>query len=147
MPLIYDYKCNKCGFTLPSGWGYSFYVIDHRGDRIECLHPAERKYVEEVLGIRAAQDLEYVRKMTGFNSYCICLDCLYEFVADLGETGWSPYDGYTSDPTLFHRNARDKRECPKCNSLNVKTLLELKNQICPSCKVGIIEAIWTFSVS
>ena len=39
MPPIDDYKCNKCGLSLPSGWGGYIYVIDGSGKRIVCPHP------------------------------------------------------------------------------------------------------------
>ena len=70
MPLINEYKCNKCGFALPVGWGYCFYVEDGNGDRIDCYHPSERRYVEQVLGESAP--LEIIRERTGFNSLSGC---------------------------------------------------------------------------
>ena len=51
MPGISEYKCNKCGFQLPTGWGYCFYVEDSSDKRVLCNHPSERRYVYEVLGI------------------------------------------------------------------------------------------------
>lgn len=74
----------------------------------------------------------------------------YQFHADLGEVGWSPYKSLESivdghRPRL--RQEKDKRECPECKSKSVKTELELVGQPCPKCKEGIIEKIWTGCVS
>jgi DNA-directed RNA polymerase subunit RPC12/RpoP len=41
MPTISDYKCDKCGFSLTSGWGGYMYVMDQTGKRIVCPHPVE----------------------------------------------------------------------------------------------------------
>ena len=77
MPFINEYKCKKCGFTLPEGWGMNFYVEDYEGNRIASGHPGKRADVEQVLG--ADISLELIRERTGFNSNCICLKCLHEF--------------------------------------------------------------------
>lgn len=50
MPPINKYKCNKCGFSLPSGWGGFLFVENDKGQRFECVHPAERDSIEEILG-------------------------------------------------------------------------------------------------
>ncbi|MFC2008127.1 hypothetical protein ACFLT0_00340 [Chloroflexota bacterium] len=145
MPPINEYKCNKCGLTLQQGWGYRFYVEDDKGDRIDCHHPSERRYVEQVLGENAP--LELIRERTGFNSFCVCLDCLYQFQADLGESGWSPYEDLTVEIGAKVKQEKDKRECPQCNSVNVRTELELVGEACPKCKEGIIEETWTGRIS
>jgi hypothetical protein len=127
MPAISDYKCRKCGFELPSGWGHYFYVEDDEGERIICPHPEEDRYVRQVLGVRELSP-EIVRSRTGFNSHCVCLDCLHQFDADLGETGYSPYESFVGIACSYEprrRPQKDKRECAKCRSENVKTALEL----------------------
>jgi len=153
MPAINEYKCNKCGFELPRGWGHHFYVEDNKGERITCPHPGEEFTVRQILG---ASELvpAVVERRTGFNSHCICLDCLHQFKADLGESGWSPYIDITellkADPLEYKpklRDAKDRRECPQCKSKNVKTELEMVGQPCPKCKEGIIEEIWTGAIS
>jgi len=148
MPHINEYKCSKCDLSLPEGWGYCFYVEDDTGKRVDCHHPVERRYVNEVLGDRASI-LEVVRERTGFNSHFICLDCLHQFQADLGcfEGYWSPYELYLKSHLPRPKQAKDKRQCPKCRSKNVKTELEMVGQPCPKCKEGIIEEIWTGAVS
>ena len=146
MPWIYKYKCSKCKFKLPEGWGYGFYVVNDKGERIICGHPGERGHVFEVLGERASI-LEVVRERTGFNSNCVCLDCLHQFRADLGEIGWSPYEGLIKEYKPRLKQEKDRRECPKCKSKNVKTELEMVGETCPKCKEGVIEEIWTGAVS
>jgi hypothetical protein len=143
MPAIYKFKCNKCSLTLPTGWGYCFYVENDKGKRIDCLHPSEDKGAEQVLGEKPS--LELVLERTGFNSFCICLDCLYQFKADLGvfEGYWTPYGAGLYES----KQQKDKRECPKCKSKNVKTELEIVGNTCPKCKEGTIEQIWTWAVS
>lgn len=147
MPLINDYKCTKCDLTLPRGWGYYFYVADESGKGIVCGHPGERSDVEKVLGKNAP--LEIIRDRTGFNSHCMCLDCLHQFVADLGvgKSYWSPFEDAIARYKPRPREGRDKKQCPKCRSTNVKTELEMVGEICPKCKEGIIERIWTGRIS
>lgn len=148
MPHINDYKCNECGLTLERGWGYLFYAEDDKGNRIDCPHPTERRRVEQVLGDRPS--LELVRQRTGFDSFCVCQDCLHQFTADLGkpEGYWSPYELWLEANDLARpKREKDKRECPNCNSNNVKTELEMVGQTCPKCKEGVIEEIWTGTVS
>ena len=145
MPRINEYKCNKCGFGLQPGWGYYFYVEDDNGDRVICPHPAERRYVEEVLGSNIS--LELIRERTGFDSHCVCLDCLHQFRADLGESGWSPYEDVTIPIGARLRPEKDTRECPKCKSIKVKTIFESVGEACPKCKEGIMEQTWTGRVS
>ena len=145
MPSINDYICSKCDLVLQKGWGYHFYAEDDEGNRIVCRHPGEKRGGEKVLGKSAS--LELIRERTGFISDCVCLDCLYQFEADLGESGWSPYEDFTVAIGAKVRKAKDKRECPKCKSKMVKTVLELIGQACPKCKDGVIEEIWTGWVS
>ncbi len=147
MPKINEYKCNKCGFTLERGWGYRFYVEDDKGNRTDCHHPRETRYVEEVLGKNLS--LELVRERTGFHAFCMCVDCLHQFRADLGyfEMYWSPYEPYFWERMPRLKGEKDKRECPECESWNVKTELEMVGETCPKCKEGEIEEIWTGAMS
>lgn len=147
MPKINEYKCNKCGFTLEKGWGYRFYVENDKGKRIDCYHPMEGYHVAEVLGKHPS--LKLIRERTGFNSFCICLDCLHQFRADLGcfETYWSPYELYLESHLPRPKQAKDKRQCPNCRSKKVKTELELVGETCPKCKEGVIEEVWTGRMS
>jgi len=156
MPNINEYKCNKCKFILSKGWGYYFYVENDKGERIPCGHPREGSYVHEVLG-ENAKWLTVVRDRTGFNSYCICLDCLHQFEADWGvfkrydvDLGtfkhyyWSPYERQLEQANLPRpKHGKDKRECPECGSKNVKLELEMVGEPCPKCKEGVIEEIFT----
>lgn len=140
MPPIDDFRCNECGFALPSGWGTIFYVVSDEGDRIKCLHPGEHHFVEQELGLNAPIDL--ILERTGFFSNCVCLDCLHQFKADLGESGYHPYwRGFNANNKSYP--FKDKRQCRKCGSSNVKTELEMVGQICPKCKHGIIRQIYT----
>ncbi|RKY86052.1 hypothetical protein DRQ09_06535 [candidate division KSB1 bacterium] len=136
MPPIWLYKCSKCGFHISIGWGGTMYVEDDNGNRIECMHPGEMSTVVKVLGKNLSMEL--IRKRTGFNSDCICLDCLNFFKADFGDeiaNPWRFYYGAT--------NKKDKRECPGCKSQNVKTVFEMIGQICPKCKDGVIKIFET----
>jgi hypothetical protein len=146
MPNINDYGCTKCSFRLPRGWGYYFCVENDKGERLGCRHPGERRNVEDVLGKEAPLDV--IVERTGFNSYCVCLDCLYQFEADLGAFAgyWSPYFIFNlgkSKPIYRPKMGKDARECPKCKSKNVKTELEMVGESCPKCKEGVIEEIFT----
>lgn len=145
MPRINEYKCSRCGLALPQGWGMYLYVEDNKGRRKICGHPGERYCVVGVLGEGAS--LEVIRERTGFNSSCICLDCLYQFEADLGESAWSPYEHDIATYRPRPKREKDKRECPKCKSNNVKTVLELVGEVCPKCKEGVIEEIDTGWIS
>lgn len=144
MPIICEYKCDCCGFRLPPGWGYYFYVQNEKGERIDCKHPGERGYVWKVLG---DVPLEHILEKTGFNSPCICLDCLHQFKADFGEQGYSPFEWRTSRPIARKLRQTDKKECPKCGSKNVKTELQMVGKACPNCKTGIIVEISTGAIS
>ncbi len=144
MPRINEYKCNKCDLRLPRGWGCSLYVEDDNGARVLCWHPVERRIVTEVLGERALIT-EVVRARTGFHSPCICLDCLHQFEADVGERGWSPLR--LNLERELPRPIVDKRQCPSCKSWNVMTELEMVGKPCPECEEGVIEEVWTGAMS
>jgi hypothetical protein len=120
MPPIHNFRCNKCGFGLPPGWGGHFYVIDDNGNRVIPGHPGEERAIEAILGKNAPLEIRKAR--TGFNSDCLCLDCLHEFQMD---TEW------------------DDRLCPRCGSAKVKTTQELIDRPCPKCKLGTMRQIDT----
>lgn len=149
------------------------YVEDKKGKRIICPHPGEMGKVKSVLGKNISEKV--FREKTGFNSYSICLDCLYQFEADLRDEknnpwrfyygnlyqqeaylntnhglswqflSWADLDDEKSNPQRFVHDTKekDRRECPKCKSQNVKTVFELIGKICPKCKKGIIKEIET----
>jgi len=116
MPPIYRFKCNNCGFRLPSGWGSYMYLEDANGIRHICPHPNERRTLERLLSKMRPQELK--RSRSGFNSSCLCLDCLHQFDIDL---------------------ERDKKRCPICCSDNIRTELDLVGKQCPKCKEGSIQ--------
>ena len=124
MPLINIFRCDKCKFSLPSGWGGYMYVTNQADERIVCPHPSEYYTVIAVLGEEAPQEL--IEQRTGFNSYCLCLNCLANFEMDL---------------------ERDARVCQKCQSNLIASVREMVGRICPKCKKGTIQEIETGLVS
>lgn len=118
------------------------YVEDDGGRRIVCPHPGEGRTVAEVLGDNATREL--IEARIGFNSDCICLDCLEQFGLDIGDdeqskSSWRYSYGAT--------RRKDQRRCPHCNSHDVKTVFELIGNPCPKCKKGVIEEIVTGIIS
>ena len=139
MPNIDSFKCDNCDFTLPSGWDGYTYVKDNSGKKIICPHPGESDTIAEVLGLddndiggfpwlppqdEAMQKL--LMEKTGFNSHCVCLNCLNKFDLDV---------------------MKEERICPECNLKTVKTELEMVGQQCPKCKEGTIRKLWTGIIS
>ena len=163
MPPINIYKCSNCDFDFPPGWGGSMYVETDEGERIYCRHPGEDQDVKRVLGVSYSEItgsvwggpkkarwwwpkkkkalFNLIFERTGFNSNCICLDCLNYMVLDLGDERsiWRQTYG-------FNRK-KDKRQCNKCFSNNVKTNFELIGEVCPKCKRGIISEIVTGAIA
>ena len=129
MPRVNDYKCKICGFEMPFGWGGHIYAENDQGQRIVCPHPIERYYIREVLGENVydpvKKDYKY-RLRSGFNSHCLCLNCLNQFDLDV---------------------EKDDRKCPKCGSTEVHTELEMVGKKCPKCHKGTIEEKWTLAIS
>jgi hypothetical protein len=96
------------------------YVVDKDGRRVNCPHPGEMYTVIRVLGPNPSEEL--INHRTGFNSYCVCYNCLKKFELDL---------------------KRDARVCPECQSVGVKSVMEARGHECPNCMKGIIEEIET----
>ena len=127
MPEIYDYECNACGFSLPSGWGGYMYVVNNRGKRITCTHPREFTTVEKVTGYSLFDpNIPKGWIIFGFNSHCLCTICLSKFDLDLNV---------------------DERKCLKCGSEEVYTENEMVGKECPRCHKGFIEKIDTGLIS
>jgi len=138
MPPINKYKCNKCGFLLPEGWGGYAYKEDVKGERMQIPHPAEMWVFFESPGIGKLK--EGINETAGFNSDCLCLDCLKLLDLDIGDAedakeSWRYFYGAVK--------RKDERKCFYCNSKNVRTVFELIGKPCPKCKKGIIEEIET----
>jgi predicted RNA-binding Zn-ribbon protein involved in translation (DUF1610 family) len=168
MPIVNKYKCNKCDFSMPGGWGGYQYVESKEGKRIECIHPVEEETIEEVLG-EEKDNLELRKKRVGFNSYCLCLQCLQQFEADLRDEFSNSWRFHYNSPSghiilnsikklvsinemcipnhvwkkMTKEWAKDERKCPSCGSNNIKTELELVGESCPMCREGLIEEIPT----
>ena len=155
MPDINDYICNNCHFSLPQGWGGYLYVIDDNGKRIVCPHPDEGRTIRKILGKKATKQM--ILDQTGYNSDCVCLNCLHQFELDIGDDEGAEDNNersvryYYCKYSMFHsygtNKRRDQRICPKCKSENVKTVIEMVDKTCPKCKTGIIEKKWTWRVS
>jgi hypothetical protein len=139
MPPISRFKCDKCDFEFPTGWGGFMYVENDKGERIPCTHPIEGYTIAQVLGRNAPPEL--VRSRTGFNSFCICLDCQYKFAADLNDDKANPWR------SGFPTREKNERECPQCRSKNVKSVYELLGKTCPVCRKGKIVEIPTGLIS
>jgi predicted RNA-binding Zn-ribbon protein involved in translation (DUF1610 family) len=135
MPEINEFKCNKCSFELPKGWGGYAYQIGDNGERIEIPHPAEMRVF-----FKHWKRRKRIEGSTGFNSYCLCLDCLKSSVLDLGDE-----ENARKSIRYFYGciKKRDERKCPSCGSENVRTVSELVGNICPKCRQGIIQEVKT----
>jgi hypothetical protein len=116
MPQVNKFKCNKCDFEMPSGWGGYIYVIDFSGKRVVCAHPGEGRKVLEITGfsIKEAEQKGLVGKV----SYCVCLNCLTQHEVDLD---------------------RDEKICEMCGSTQVVSEKQLIGSKCPKCKDGDFE--------
>ena len=149
MPAINKYKCNKCKFTLPEGWGGYVYTEREKGKREIIPHPAEMDVFFKPRGFslfgefKLRQRKKGIEDTTGFNSNCVCFDCLKQFDLDIGDA-----EEAISSWRYFYKaiKRKDERKCPYCGSQNVKTVFELIGNICPECKNGIIKEIETDAV-
>lgn len=115
MPAIARFHCTdeECDFSGPEGWGYYMYAIDDSGERHTCPHPGEQARAREVIGPDATD--EEIDERTGFNYYCVCVDC----------------------STLFEKDPqRDTLVCPACQSRAVTLMTELVGSPCPACGEG-----------
>lgn len=150
MPPINKYQCNKCDFTLPGGWGGYVYTVNEKGGKEAIPHPGESLVFFEAgkfsffRKIKPRKRREGIEDSTGFNSHCVCFNCLKQFALDIGDaeearSSWRYYYGAVKQ--------KDERKCPHCNSRSVKTVFELIGNICPKCKDGIIKEIETGAVS
>lgn len=142
------------------------YVERDDGERIPCGHPLEDhdilgvlrfSYREIGLSVWSVSELgekgkwwwskkrksiyRLIRERTGFNSFCICLDCFSQFALDLGdeESEWRSAYGFCRE--------KDERICDKCLSKNVRTVFEMIGNICPKCNQGEIVEIVTGTLS
>jgi len=143
------------------------YIEDNEGKRIVCPHPGEESTVAQVLG-KDRDNLRFREKRIGFNSYCLCLSCLYQFEADLRDevSNYERITDYDSPSEKVLLNGikkllrinemcipgdvwkqiskeweKDERKCPSCGSNDVKTESELAGGPCPICAEGVIEVI------
>ncbi|MDP3093818.1 MAG: hypothetical protein Q8N16_03575 [bacterium] len=141
MPQIFEFKCNQCDFVFPRGWGGVMYVKNEKGEKVICPHPAEAFTIAKVLGLESGEVFawllresakitpekkELIDTRTGFDSNCVCLDCLDQFRLDIVKEG---------------------KKCPQCGRANIKTVQESAGQICPKCKKGTVEKIDTGIIS
>lgn len=127
MPRIYEYECDACGFSLPSGWGEYMYVVNHQGKRIACPHPSEFETIKKVTGYDFFDpNRPKGAIIIGSYSHCICPACLNKFDLDVN---------------------KDERKCPKCGSGEVHTEEEMVGKECPRCRKGIIKKINTGAIS
>lgn len=94
--------------------------------RIRCPTREETDYIRIYLG---HMDIVELIKRIGFNSFCICLECLHLFEVDLRDEENNPFRRWIKGPP-----AKDSRVCPVCGSKSVKTVSEIIGHICPRCK-------------
>src|SRR5215469_12969545 len=108
MPLISTIKCDQCNLRLPTGAGGYMYVLDSAGNRIVCPHPLEASTIERVTGL----DWHGARTkgLLGHVSFYLCFACTHQFELDV---------------------ERDAKLCPKCRSLDVRTVNASLGAQCP----------------
>lgn len=156
MPKIDDYRCDRCGFSLPTGWGGTEYVIDELGERIVCPHPAEQAKAISVIS-KSIPDFPEQLRQTRTRFYRQHFQ-VQTWLARLQHRDppvnpWTILDermGFNSDVVCRHcleqfelDVKRDSRNCPKCGGLDVRTVGELINGACPDCWLGVIRRIDT----
>jgi hypothetical protein len=156
MPLISDFRCDRCGFVLPTGWGGADYVLDEAGTRIVCPHPAEQAKAIQVIS-RSIPDFAEQLRRTRARFYRQRLQ-LQTWLARVQRRA-PPVDPWTilRERTGFNADAvcrrcleqfeldteRDPRICPACGDPDVKTVSELVDRSCPECILGVIRCIRT----
>ena len=149
MPAINKYKCDKCDFSMPEGWGGYVYIEKNKGRRIPVPHPGEmdvffKPSKMSIFGIfKRGKRRKGIDEIAGFNSNCVCFDCLKQFDLDIGDDEQAISSWRYSYEAVVQK---DERRCPHCNSQRVKTTFELIGNYCPKCREGIIEEIETGSV-
>ena len=127
---------------MPTGWGGYLYMENDKGERIAFPETGPSHQIAEMLTDTIS--IELMKEKIGYNSYCICMDCLTQFELDLGD------DEQNKDSGRYYYGIlkrKDERKCPHCKSQNVKTSLELVSKKCPQCKKGTFREIWTESVA
>lgn len=120
MPPISRFKCNKCDFEMPSGWGSYIYVVDALGKRVVCGHPGEGMKIQEITGLSVTEAEQ--KGLVGKSSYCICLNCLTQSELDL---------------------VKDPKTCKECGSDQIVSEKELVGRKCPKCQIGNFEEMPT----
>ena len=136
MANVWQFKCDKCDFSFPEGMrGMDIFVKDNAGNKIICPPGQETTKAMEILGVSRksfdnyllhkrdnipAPELDLIEKRLGYDYESVCQDCLNIFK-------FSP--------------KTEPRKCPKCGSENVKTRTELQGQLCPKCKVGVLNTV------
>ena len=120
MPQVNKFKCNKCDFEMPSGWGGYIYVIDFFGARVICEHPGEGRKVLQVTGFSITEAEQ--KGLVGKISYCICLNCLAQYELDFD---------------------KDEKTCKICGSRQIVSEKQLVGNKCPKCKDSDFEEVLT----
>ena len=97
---IVDYCCPLCRFQIGRGWGGCLYIEDEQGVRVNCPHPSEDAAIRDVVRRdsrlrvgngewwepdKVCEVASVVYARLGFESDCVCGDCLHVFRADFGE--------------------------------------------------------------
>ena len=131
MPKLIQFVCDECDFTLKTWSGGIYYVLDNEGKRIKLPHPGEGYKLAQVLGldeekihgfpylpIKEKEIVELLEVRVGYLSDTICIDCGYVWMLD-----WD----------------KDELICPKCDSPNIKMVMEMGGQECPICGKGHFE--------
>ncbi|OGF61374.1 MAG: hypothetical protein A2Y62_05735 [Candidatus Fischerbacteria bacterium RBG_13_37_8] len=138
MVSTYNYKCKKCDFSMNPGWGGYLYYEDENGERIPFSDTGDPDKIRDLLP--DIPQMELIEERIGYNSYCVCLDCLKQFELDIG----NEEDNFDSERYFYGLvKKKDERKCPHCKSHNVKTSLELVGKKCPKCKEGTFREKWT----
>lgn len=161
MPGIFKFKCNKCDFAFPEGWGHIIYVKDENGNKITCAHPGEEYDIAKVLKIDTKKVSDWLMSRAfearkkfdwkkGFEGYYDnILSENNEINKLIIERTGLFYDCVCSDclQQFGLDIKKEERKCPKCGSVNVKTAREMINQNCPKCKEGTILEVDTGKVT
>ena len=95
-------------------------AVAQDGRRVLCLHPGEEGCAERVTGM-SITDARRKGLMVTMRD-CICFDCCAKFELDLD---------------------RDRKTCPRCSSLNVRTSFGSLGAACPACAQGVFVEVVT----